>query len=252
VADDRIWFIPNGVDVEKFSPASSIPVTTKEPRSKETSDTQEEALTTDQEGTHENSSQVEIGFAGIICRRKGVRELFDAYELICSLDDIPPPVLRLAGPLEGVEEVSSSFVREAIRTARVCGEEVQLLGKVDDMPHFYRSLDLFVLPSYREGMPNVLLEAMATGLPCVVTDIPGVQEVIASGENGVLVPQQDAQQLATALSELLRDKTLRHSIGRAARKTIVDSFSLNAMAGRYTELFISLSESEFTEKPAIL
>jgi glycosyltransferase involved in cell wall biosynthesis len=93
-------------------------------------------------------------------------------------------------------------------------------------------------------MPNVLLEAMATGLPCVATDIPGVQEVIASGENGVLVPQQDAQQLATALFELLRDKSLRHSLGRAARETVVELFSLDAMADRYENLFSSLSEGE--------
>jgi len=253
VSDERIWFIPNGVDVEQFSPISAASVSTVKLQEGNPAEIEEKALTSiELEGPEKENPHVVIGFAGIICRRKGVRELLEAYERICSIDDIPQPTLLLAGPLEGVEEVDPSFVCEAIRTVRAYGDEVQLLGEIEDMPHFYRSLDLFVLPSYREGMPNVLLEAMATGIPCVATDIPGVREVIASHENGRLVPRQDAQKLATALNELLRDEMLRRSIGRAARKTVVDSFSLDAMADRYSNLFTSLSEGEVTGVSTIL
>jgi glycosyltransferase involved in cell wall biosynthesis len=240
VDDERIWFIPNGVDVEQFSPLSSASVTAEEPRRKGVPNTQEETLTTERETLWKEDSRMVIGFAGIICRRKGVRELLDAYDRICALDDIPQPVLLLAGPLEGVEEVDSSFVRETVRVAREYGDDVQLLGNVDNMARFYRSLDLFVLPSYREGMPNVLLEAMSTGLPCVATDIPGVREVISSSENGMLVPRQDVQQLVNTLTDLLRDDKQRQSLGRDARKTIVETFSLDAMARQYKDLFASL------------
>ncbi|MCS4085633.1 glycosyltransferase involved in cell wall biosynthesis [Salinibacter ruber] len=244
VDDERIWFIPNGVDVEQFSPLSSASVTAEEPRRKRAPNTQEETLTTEQETLWKEDSRMVIGFAGIICRRKGVRELLDAYDRIRALDDTSQPVLLLAGPLEGVEEVDPSFIQETVRVAGEYDDDVQLLGNVGNMARFYQSLDLFVLPSYREGMPNVLLEAMSTGLPCVATDIPGVREVISSRADGMLVPPKDVSELATVLSELLQDKTLRDSIGREARKTVADSFSLDAMADRYTDLFVSLVKKE--------
>ena len=251
VDDERIWFIPNGVDVEQFSPsAHSVPA--GESEDGETPDSQGETVLTEGGKSLEEDSRVVIGFAGIICRRKGVSELLYAYERICALDDASQPVLHLAGPLEGVEEVDSSFVNEVADRARAYGGDIQLLGKIDNMARFYRSLDLFVLPSYREGMPNVLLEAMASGLPCVATDIPGVREVIASGENGMLAPPQDVDRLATVLAELIRDEMLRHSLGRAARETIVESFSLDVMANRYVGLFGSLSRDSVVREPATL
>ncbi|MCS3950921.1 glycosyltransferase family 4 protein [Salinibacter ruber] len=250
VDDERIWFIPNGVDVKQFSPPTSASVTVDESRCKGGGNTQEETLTTERETLCKEDSRMVIGFAGIICRRKGVRELLDAYDRIRALDDISQPVLLLAGPLEEVEEVDSSFVRETVRVAREYGDDVQLLGNVDNMVRFYRSLDLFVLPSYREGMPNVLLEAMSSGLPCVATDIPGVREVISSSENGMLVPRQDAQQLANTLTDLLRDDKQRQSLGRDARKTIVDTFSLDAMARQYKDLFASLVKEGDYRNPA--
>lgn len=241
VADERICFIPNGVDVEQFSAPSAVSMLAEEPNAKETVEAQKSTSTTDQETPWKEAPRTVIGFAGIICRRKGVQELLDAYDRICALDDVPRPVLRLAGPLDGVEEVDPSFVQETVRVAREYGEYVDLLGNVKNMNRFYRSLDLFVLPSSREGMPNVLLEAMATGLPCVATDIPGVREIITSGENGLLVPPRNSQQLAATLSDLLRDNTLQQTLGREARKTVVDSFSLSAMADQYADLFASLS-----------
>lgn len=251
VAEEGIWFIPNGVDVQQFSP-STYSVAVGESEDRAAPDGQGETVLTDGEESLEEDSRVVIGFAGIICRRKGVEELLDAYEQICGPDDAPRPVLRLAGPIEGVEEVDPSFVNEVSGRARAYGGDIQLLGKIDNMARFYRSLDLFVLPSYREGMPNVLLEAMASGLPCVATDIPGVKEVIASRENGMLVPPQDVDRLATALSKLMRDETLRHSLGSAARETILDSFSLHAMGKRYVDLFRSLSRDSVSGGPVTL
>lgn len=245
VDDERIWFIPNGVDVKQFSPRSSASVVVGKPREEGVSSTQEP----EQETLWHEDSRMVIGFAGIICRRKGVRELLDAYDRIRALDDIHQPVLLLAGPLDGVEEVDSSFVRETVRVAREYGDDVQLLGNVDNMARFYRSLDLFVLPSYREGMPNVLLEAMSTGLPCVATDIPGAREIISSRENGILVPPHDAAQLAIVLSNLIRANSQRQSIGRAARKTIVDSFSLDTMADQYMDLFVFLQGKGDKDSP---
>lgn len=243
VDDERVWFIPNGVDVKQFSPLSCTSVIQK-PSGERALSTQEETFTPEQETSWEEDSRVVIGFAGTICRRKGVMELFDAYERICSIKNIPKPVLCIAGPMEGVEEVDPSFVKEVVGRVHLHGGDIQLLGKVDNMARFYHSLDLFVLPSYREGMPNVLLEAMATGLPCIATNIPGVQEIITSGRNGILVPPRNTPRLASVLYDLLRDRTLRKSLGSAARKKVVKLFSIKNMVDKYANLFVSMSLRE--------
>lgn len=81
------------------------------------------------------------------------------------------------------------------------------------------------LPSYREGMPKFLLEAMASGLPCVTTDTPGCREAVIAGETGLLVPSRDPEALAGALGRLLTDPGLRARLGEAGRARAVAEFS---------------------------
>ena len=97
---------------------------------------------------------------------------------------------------------------------------VEWLGKRSDIAALLRGSDLAVLPSWREGLPKSLLEAAASGLAMVATDVPGCREIVHDGENGLLVPLRDPNALANAIEELMEDDLRRQSFGRAARQLV--------------------------------
>ncbi|HAI30281.1 MAG TPA: hypothetical protein DCM48_12165, partial [Thalassospira sp.] len=97
---------------------------------------------------------------------------------------------------------------------------VEWLGKRSDIGKLLRESDLAVLPSWREGLPKSLLEAAASGLAMVATDVPGCREIVRHGENGVLVPLRDSTALAGAIEELMEDDTRRKAYGKAARELV--------------------------------
>ncbi|MEO1368151.1 MAG: glycosyltransferase, partial [Acidobacteriota bacterium] len=109
------------------------------------------------------------------------------------------------------------------------GDRVEFLGAVDDVPAFLRSLDAFVLPTWArwrmEGCPVSLLEAMATGLPAVATDIPGSRDLVEDGEGGLLVPPEDADALAGALGRL-EDPALRSRLATSARRRVEAHYAI--------------------------
>lgn len=100
-------------------------------------------------------------------------------------------------------------------------------GWQDDMPATLAKADIFCLPSYREGVPNALLEACASGIPIVTTDVPGCRDVVKHGVNGVLVAPRDSLALANALELLLTNPALRSTMGKAGRDIALDQFSLS-------------------------
>lgn len=104
-------------------------------------------------------------------------------------------------------------------------EVVQLWGHRTDMPEVLRSAHIVCLPSYREGLPKVLIEAAACGRPIVTTDAPGCREIVRHGENGLLVPVRNAADLADAIEQLLGDPELRLRFGLCGREMAVAEFS---------------------------
>jgi glycosyltransferase involved in cell wall biosynthesis len=98
-------------------------------------------------------------------------------------------------------------------------------GRCDDMPAAFAQAHIVCLPSYREGLPKVLLEAAACARPLVATDVPGCREIVRHGENGLLVPLRDAASLAAAIEQLLGDPALRLSMGEKGRKMVESEFS---------------------------
>jgi glycosyltransferase involved in cell wall biosynthesis len=103
---------------------------------------------------------------------------------------------------------------------------VEWRGRRDDMPSVFHAAHIACLPSYyREGLPKVLLEAAACGLPIVATDAPGCREIVRDGENGFLVPVRDAETLAKALRNLIDHPALRAQMGRRGRQIVLEEFS---------------------------
>ncbi len=114
---------------------------------------------------------------------------------------------------------------------------IRWLGHRKDMPDLLRRADIAVLPSYHEGVPRFLLEAAATGLPIVATDIEGCRVVVRDGVNGFLVPVRDSSALAQAIERLVRDPVLRQSMGKASRQIAETEFDQQKILQQYLDLY---------------
>lgn len=117
---------------------------------------------------------------------------------------------------------------------------VELWGFRNDMPNVFSEADIVCLPSYREGLPKALLEAMAAGLPCVTTDVPGCREAVRDGETGFLVPPKEPKALANALKILIQDPALRRQMGRRGRVQVLNEFSSSIICEQTLQLYKKL------------
>lgn len=162
-------------------------------------------------------SDLVVGFVGRIVRDKGVEELARAWSQ--HRECHPTAQLVLTGPLEPQDPVSQSTLDTLHADSRV-----HLLGHVDDPSTVYPVFDLVVLPTYREGFPNVLLEAAAMELPVVATLIPGCIDAVKDGVTGTLVPDRDAGALEQAIERYLADPELRAAHGKAGRQRVLRDF----------------------------
>jgi sugar transferase (PEP-CTERM/EpsH1 system associated) len=118
---------------------------------------------------------------------------------------------------------------------------VLFLGSISRAPEFLNALDVFALPSLCEGISNALLEAMATGLPTVVSAVGGNREVIVEGESGLAFPVGDVEALAGNLARLRREPETRRKLGDGAIQRVKEEFSLKNMVQKYEEMYESLS-----------
>lgn len=174
-----------------------------------------------------------IGTAARLMPSKGIENLLQALKLLS--DEGLRPVLRIAGagPLRAdLEQLAGTL---GLR------DNVKFLGRVANMPEFYRSIDLFALPSVAgEGLPLAIIEAMATGLPVVATRVGGAAEVICNGAEGFVVGRNDPAGLAQSLRLLLVDLGLRQRLGQSARRRAVNEFSMIRFADGVFDVYRSM------------
>lgn len=159
-------------------------------------------------------------FVGRIVKDKGINELCAAFKRLHQ--EFPNTRLWLVGPYEDSLDPISPESRKTIEE----GNGIAALGKKmgDDLLAYYAAADCFVMPSYREGFPNTVLEAGAMELPSIVTDINGSREIIVDGENGMIVPPQNADMLYNAMKVMLTSRVDRERMAGNARKMIADRF----------------------------
>ena len=157
-------------------------------------------------------------FVGRLVGDKGVNELVEAFDRLHR--EIPATRLLLVGPYENALDPLKAETDERIRK----GDGIETVGSQKDPRPYYATSDALAFPSYREGMPNVVLEAGALGLPSIVTDINGSREIIRQGYNGVIIPPHDANALYQAMRDFTvnRDETAR--LAANARKNIADRY----------------------------
>jgi len=170
-----------------------------------------------------------IGAAGRLIPLKGFDALLGAFALVRR--NCPDAQLRIAG--EGPDRGRlDSLVRE-----KGLSDGVELLGELADMAGFLQSLDVFAMPSRREGFGMAVLEAMSCGLPVVASDAGGLKEIVQDGVNGRLVPAGDEKALADALCAILTDRALAERFGRESRRSVESRFTLQRMARRYEQAY---------------
>jgi glycosyltransferase involved in cell wall biosynthesis len=218
----QLYWMPNPVDTEEFCP----------PTPSEKTGLREKL------GMPANAPI--LLYCGRLAPEKALPELLDAFAL--TVQQIPNAILVLVG--DG--PVMSTLVEQR-KELQLPETQIRFAGQV--RPHevsmWLKAADAFALVSFSEGLPCALIEAMSTGLPCVVSDIPANRQLIDDGEHGFLTPVRDKQAICRAFVQLLSDETLRLSLGQAARRRIVDNYSTDRVTDLYEDLFRQmLSESK--------
>lgn len=167
--------------------------------------------------------------AARILKRQGILAEF----LLAGAPDLGNPT---AVPRETIAE----WAREGI---------IRVLGHVDDMAALLPGVDIVALPSaYREGVPRILLEAAACGIPSVTTDAAGCREIVTHDVNGLLIPARDPHALATALTRLIRDEPLRKRFGQAAREHAIKHFDESGVIARTLAVYDQATQGQFYDR----
>lgn len=219
VASTQVASIYNGVDTTRFFPAR----TPTEARA---------ALA----GDGLRIDDFLIGTVGRLAPVKNQRLMIDAFALAAR-----DPAFRAGARLILVGDGPDRGSLETQAAGLGLGDRCRFVGERDDVPQWLRALDLFCLPSLAEGISNAILEAMASGVPVLATDVGGNRELIDPSHCGALVASGDAQAMATSMRQYFIDSDLRSRHARGAREHVLARFSMEAMIANYQGVY----ESEF-------
>ncbi len=203
-SSDRVVWIGNGVDIQKFQSA------------------EENSAARRSFGLSEED--VVVGFMGRLVREKGIVELLEAMSMVS--EDLPNLVLLVAGDTKAAgdrDQDTAQWVHRRIDRGDL-GFRVVCTGFLEDIESMLQAVDVFTLPSHREGMPRSIIEAMACGKPVVATNIRGCREEVIPGETGLLVPVGDPEALARALVQLLSQLDLARELGARGRRRALAQF----------------------------
>ncbi|MFD1020667.1 glycosyltransferase family 4 protein [Thalassobacillus hwangdonensis] len=223
--EEQIVHLSNGVDVEtKFNPKIIL----------------EEEKTVLREEFNLTERDVVLCFMGRFVKEKGIVELMDAFELLHQ--EYPEAKLLLLGELLESDRKDDAYSNLTQRIEK--HPAVIAPGIRDDIPQILAISDIFTLPSYREGLPRSIIEAMAMGLPVVATNIRGCREEVEEGVTGYLVEKQNVEDLAEKLDLLLEHRTLRESFGLKARMRAELLFNEAAIIQKQVDLFRSFGDVE--------
>ena len=202
----------NGVDTECFSPGSTV--------------------VREQFGIPADAPL--IGFVGRLTRDKGVPELVAAFEQILAAQ--PAAWLLLVGWFDHAEDALPASLRASIENH----PRILVTGLVEETAPYYRAMDLLVLPTWREGFPNAVLEASATGIPVVTTESTGARDSVLPEVTGLLIPPGYPEAIQEAVLSLLADPEQRTRMGRAARAWVLSNYAETQVLGHTADFYWNL------------
>jgi len=198
-----IKYLGNGIDIRKFS---------AERFSKEFIDKKKKELRIP-------ADYKVVGIVARLVEEKGYLDLFKAFKSV--LDIFPDILLLVIGPEEPEKK---DVINPKIAENYGIAENTVFLGERDDVDEILALMDIFVLPSYREGFPRSVLEASAMGKPVVATDIRGCKEAVDDGRTGILVPAKNPEKLAQALVYFLKNPAKAEETGKNGRIKVTEEF----------------------------
>jgi glycosyltransferase involved in cell wall biosynthesis len=221
-APDQLYWMPNPVDIANFAPYGD----------REKTELRRKFGIT--------PAAAAVLYCGRLAAGKGLPELIDAFALVAH--QVPEALLVIVGdgPLRRQLAIQASQLH-------LKDNKVRFVGQVSptEVCDWLNVADVFTLVSFSEGFPCALAEAMSTGLPCVVSDIPANRQLIDDGKQGFLTPANDKEAISIAIVKLLKNVTLRSRMGEAARQRIVDNYSSDKVSDLYETLFVQmLTESK--------
>ncbi|MDP3790622.1 MAG: glycosyltransferase family 4 protein [Candidatus Omnitrophota bacterium] len=212
INSERIGLIHNGVDMDKFSKNFSNDEISKLKRS-----------ITLKEGPV-------VGTIGRLSSVKGQKFLIEAMKNVISKNNLAQCLIIGEGPEE--DELKKLAVDLGIEN------NVKFAGPIyKDANMYLACMDVFVLPSIKEGLGLALLEAMAAARPCVASDIGGIRDIVKDRDNGMLVPVADISAMADSISKLLSDKAAAMRLGQNGREFVKENFSITVMAEKMSRLY---------------
>lgn len=228
---EKIAYLGNGIDVDYFAPCSDSSGRRSEKR-------RELGI---------EANDFVVGSVGRLVKEKGFMELFTAAEQVTARR--PQVKFLVIGPREADQNdaLDPSYMDDLQRRG-----VVRFVNWADDMRPWYAAMDVFVLPSYREGIPRACMEAAAMTRPVIASDIRGCREVVLDGETGLLVSPGDTVSLAGAIERLYQDRELAVRMGGRARPHIVKNFNNKDVCRRLCEFYAQLGAAEkiTREEPA--
>lgn len=208
----KVIVINNGVDTTKFNPEGKFRNIRRE--------------------FSISDNEIIIGFIGRFVPAKGLEYLIDAFSLLNR--ELKNIKLLMVG-----EGSLLSSLKEKVQENGI-NEKVIFTGKRYDIPDILSAIDVFVMPSLAEGLPNSLLEAMAMGKPVIATSVGGIPELIKDRLNGFLIPPGNSESLVASIKMLATDKHLASKIGKEARKYIKQNLSIQETVRKWELLYFSL------------
>lgn len=207
--NEQILFIPNGVDT-----AEAIASTT-------------ESI----EQTKSLSDPLVFGYCGRLREIKGVQVLIEGFDAFAKTQPKGSVLLRIAGDGDCYQALHDHVVSSGL------SESVEFLGSVENTSEFYNSLDVYVQPSFAEGLPNAVIEAMVTRLPSLVTNIGGNSDLVTHGKEGWLFEAGDAKALAALMHQCIEKRACLPVLGSNARERIVKDYDINSVTDDLLEVY---------------
>lgn len=199
--DEQISFVPNGID------------TRSPPQPKVDTDT------------------LVIGYCGRLREVKGVHVLLDGFALALQQNPENNLLLRIAGSGETMEALQAQAEKLGI------AQRVEWLGMIENTGDFFKSLDIYVQPSFAEGLPNSVMEAMVEQRPVIASDIGGNNDLVEDGVSGLRFRAGDAEQLGEQLSRLVKEPALRQKVAQSGRHMIVERFGFESVIDKLLKLY---------------
>ncbi|MCD2136466.1 glycosyltransferase family 4 protein [Salinicoccus halitifaciens] len=207
----------DGIDLEKFNP-ENIPSTQVETLKKELGIKPDDFV---------------MGYIGRITKDKGSNELVEAFEALSA--DHPNLKLVIVGDFEESDAIKQENIDKIHEN-----KNILLCGYTLDIHKYYRLMNLFVFPTYREGFGNVSIEAQAMGVPVVTFDVTGARDTLARGQTGIIIKNKSAAGLAEAIRHLIEHPEVLEKMAGASRKFITENFDKVYIQGELLKFYDSL------------